>query len=43
MWIQEEAKIKFDVDSKCALEEEGEKMKVKGTSQVVQEGLVGLN
>ena len=43
MWIQEEVEVKIDVDSKCAPKEEGEKLKVKGTSQVVQEGLVGLN
>ena len=38
MWIQEEAEIELDVDFKCA-PEEGEKLKVKCTSQVVQEGL----
>ena len=43
MWIQEEVEIELGVDSKCAQEEEGEKLKVKGTSQVVREGLVGLN
>ena len=43
MWIQEEVKIELGVDSKCAPEEEGEKLKVEGTSQVVQEGLVDLN
>ena len=35
VWIQEEAEIEFGVESKCALKEEGEKLKVKGTSQVV--------
>ena len=43
MWIQEEVKIELRVDSKCALKEEGEKLKVKGVSQVVQDGLVGLS
>ena len=43
MWIQEEIEIDLGVDSKCALEEKGEKLKVKGVSQVVQEGLVGLS
>ena len=43
MWIQEEAKIEFGVDSKCVSKKEGEKLKVEGTSQVVREGLVGLN
>ena len=43
MWIQEEIEIELGVDSKCVLGEEGEKLKVKGTSQVVQEGLVGLS
>ena len=43
MWIQEEAEIKLGVDSKCALEEEGEKLKVKSASQVVQERLTGLS
>ena len=42
VWIQEEVEIELDVDFKCALEE-GEKLKVKGTSQVVREGLVGLS
>ena len=42
MWIQEEVEIELDVDFKCA-PEEGEKLKVKGTSQVVREGLVGLS
>ena len=42
MWIQEEAKIELDVDFKCA-SKEGEKLKVKGISQVVREGLVGLS
>ena len=41
MWIQEEAEIEFGVDFKCA-PEEGEKMKVKSTSKVVQEELVDL-
>ena len=31
VWIQEEAKIEFDVDS------QGEKLKVKGISQVIRE------
>ena len=35
MWIQEEVEIELGVDSKCALKEEGEKLKVKGASQVV--------
>ena len=43
MWIQEEVEIKISVDSKCAPEEESERLKMEGTSQVVQEGLVGLN
>ena len=43
MWIQEKAEIEVGVDSKCAPEEEGENLKVKVTSQVVREGLVGLN
>ena len=43
MWIQEETEIELGVDSKCTSEEESEKLKVKGTNQVVQEGLVGLN
>ena len=42
MWIQEEAEIELNVDFKCA-PEEGEKLRVKGTSQVVREGLVGLS
>ena len=42
MWIQEEVEIELGVDSKCALEEESEKLKVEGTSQVIWEGLVGL-
>ena len=29
VWIQEEAEIELGVDSKCALEDEGEKLKVK--------------
>ena len=33
--IQEEDKIEFGLDSKCALEEEGVQLKVKGVSQVV--------
>ena len=37
MWIPKEAEIELGVDSKCALEEEGEKLKVKGISQVVRE------
>ena len=37
VWIQEEADIELDVDSKCAPKEEGEKLNVKGTSQVVLE------
>ena len=43
MWIQEETEIELGVDSKCASKEESEKLKVKGTSQVVREGLVSLN
>ena len=43
MWIQEEAEIKLGVDSKCAPEEEGEKLKVKSASQVVQERLTDLS
>ena len=43
MWIQEEAEIEFGLDFKYASKEEGDKLKVKGTSQVIQEGLVGLN
>ena len=43
MRIQEEAEIELGVDSTCALEEEGEKLEVKGTSQVVREGLVSLS
>ena len=42
VWIQEEAEIELNVDFKCA-PEEGEKLRVKGTSQVVREGLVGLS
>ena len=41
--IQEEDEIEFGVDSKSALKEEGVQPKVKGASQVVQEGLVGLS
>ena len=37
MWIQEEVKIELRVDSKCAPEEESEKLKVEVTSQVVRE------
>ena len=33
--IQEEAEIELGVDSKCVLKEEGDKLKVKGASQVV--------
>ena len=29
MWIQEEAEIELGVDSKCALEDESKKLKVK--------------
>ena len=29
VWIQEEAEIELGVDSKCALKEEGEKLKMK--------------
>ena len=29
MWIQEEVEIEFGVNSKCALEYEGKKLKVK--------------
>ena len=29
MWIQEEAKIELGADSKCAPEDESEKLKVK--------------
>ena len=45
MRIQEEAEIEIElgVDSKCASEEEGEKLKVKCTSQVVREGLLSLS
>ena len=43
MLIQKEAKIELGVNSKCAPEEEGEKLKVQSTSQVVREGLVGLS
>ena len=43
MWIQEEVEIELGVDSKCASEEEGEKLKVKGASQVVWDELVGLS
>ena len=43
MWIQEEVEIELGVDSKCAPEEKGEKLKVEGTSQVVLEGLVDLS
>ena len=43
MWIQEETENELGVDSKCAPEEESEKLKVKGISQVVWEGLVGLS
>ena len=43
VWIQEEAEIKLGVDSKCVSEEEGEKLKVEGTSQVVREWSVGLS
>ena len=43
MWVQENTKIELGVDSKCASKEEGEKLKVKHTSQVVWEGLVGLS
>ena len=28
MWIQDEAEIKLGADSKCTLEDEGEKLKV---------------
>ena len=35
MWIQEEVEIKLGVNSKCALKEKGQKLKVKGTNQVV--------
>ena len=37
MWIQEEVEIKLSVDSKCAPEEESEKLKVEVTCQVVRE------
>ena len=37
MWIPKEAEIELGVYSKCALEEEGEKLKEKGISQVVRE------
>ena len=40
MWIQGKAKIELGIDSKYASEDEGDKLKVEGTSQVVQEGLV---
>ena len=40
MRIQEEVEIELGVDSKCVPKEEGEKLKVEGTSQVVREGLV---
>ena len=43
MWIQEEVEIELGVDSKCPPEEEGEKLKVESTSQVVSEGLVDLS
>ena len=43
MWIQKETEIELGVDSKCASKEESEKLKVKGTSQVVREGLVSLS
>ena len=42
-WIQKTVEIEFGVDSKCALEEEGGKLKVESTSQVVQEWLVSLS
>ena len=42
VWIQEEVEIELNVDFKCA-PEEGEKLKVKGTSQVVRKGLVRLS
>ena len=41
MRIQEEAKIELGEDSKCALEDEGGKLKVKVL--VVWEGLVDLS
>ena len=31
------------MESKCAPKEKSKKLKVKGTSQVVREGLVGLS
>ena len=40
MWIQEEAEIELGADSKCASKGEAEN---EGTSQVFQEGLVGLS
>ena len=43
MWNQEYGEIELCVDSKCILEEEGEKLKVKCISQVVYEELVGLS
>ena len=43
MWIQEEVEIELGVNSKCASEEKGEKLKVKDTNQMVQEGLVGMS
>ena len=43
MWIQEEVKIELRVDSKCAPEEESEKLKVEVTNQVVREWLVVLS
>ena len=43
MLIQKEAKIELGVNSKCAPEEEGGKLKVESTSQVVQEWLVSLS
>lgn len=43
VWIQEKVEIEFGVDSKCAPKDEGEKLKLKGISQVAREGLVGLS
>lgn len=42
LWIQQEIEIKFDVDSKYALEEESVKPEFEGFRQMVQVGIKGL-
>lgn len=43
MWIQEDIKIDFGMESKYTLEEKDKQLKWKDTSQVAQERLIDLS